>query len=516
MTANISGIAALFPPKGVAQTSTASSSDQMTIRGSFPYDAIRAAGFPLAPLLIGVVETVRADPHWGSVYRGDLSAHKNDHSAADLALCGEFARLGLPGPMIDTAMRTSGLYRSKWERDDYRSRTIGLALGGKTNPACSGMLAPENGRVDASNVPPPPRDWLIQDMHLKGKSAILAGLSGVAKSQLTAQLAMAVATGSPFAGRSTKKGQVLILSGEEDRDELQRRINAVIRYFGWSQTLTDLVRQNLFAFPLVGEDIRFTAEKSGTLGETEFVNQVIEAAKEHEALELIILDHAGLFHGGLFNEKHDVGLTMRIINRVCQVTGAAVLLVAHSPKNAINAKEPDASMFSGSTAFVEQARGGWIMTTMTEDQAKPFGIGKASRIDYVALTGVKANYTKVGQEFWFRKVPFDEVAVLEHVTLSPKQAQTKQTVTLQGHILQAVTGSPGRYSKTNLRDQHHGKAKGPWAASKGEIGSAIDDMLKAGQLVNRSPTAADVKTYGHGPQVKMVLDVPVPQPPVTP
>jgi AAA domain len=516
VTANISGIAALFPPKAVAQASSASFSDLMTIRGAFPYDAIRAAGFPLAPLLIGVVETVRADPHWGPIYRGDLSVHGYDHSAADLALCGEFARLGLPGPVIDTAMRTSALYRGKWERDDYRSRTIGLALGGKSNPASSDLLAQENGRVDAGNIPPPPRDWLVQDMLLMGKSAILAGLSGVAKSQLTTQLAMAVAAGDSFAGRSTKEGQVLFLSGEEDRAELLRRINAVIRHFGLPQPQIDLVRQNLFAFPLVGEDIRFTAGKSGALAEAKFVNQVIEAAKEHEAVHLIILDHAGLVHGGNFSDKHDVALTMRIVNRVCQATGAAVLLVAHSPKSAINAQEPDASMIFGSTAFVEQARGGWVMTTMTEVQAKHFGIGKAGRSDFVAMTGVKANYTKAGQEFWFRKVPFDEVAVLEHVTLSPKQAQAKQTVTLQGHILQAVTSSPGRYSKTNLRDQHHGKTKGPWAASKGEIESAIDDMLKAGQLVNRSPTAADVTTYGHGPQVKMVLDVPVPQPPVAP
>lgn len=418
--------------------------------------------------------------------------------------------------MIDTAMRTSALYREKWERDDYRGRTIGLALGGGGIAATGGLLSPGNGRVDASNVSPPPRDWLVQGMLLKRKSAVLAGLSGVAKSQLTAQLAMAVATGATFAGRATSKGQVLFLSGEEDREELLRRINAVIRYSGLPQPQIDLIRQNLFAFPLVGEDIRFTAGKSGALTETDFAKQVVEVAKEHEALRLIILDHAGLIHGGDFSAKHDVAMTMRVVNHVCQETGAAVLLVAHSPKNAINAQTPDASMIFGSTAFVEQARGGWVMTTMSEDQAKPFGISKAGRTDFVALTGVKANYSKDGQEFWFRKVPFDEVAVLENVTLSPKQAQNRQTVTLQGHILQAVTSSPGRYSKTNLRDQHQGKTSGPWGASKGEIEGAIDDMLKAGQLVNRSPTAADVKTYGHGPQVKMVLDVPVPQPPVAP
>lgn len=166
MTVNISAITALFPPKTTARTSTVSGTDPLTIQGPFPYDAIMAAGLsnPLAPIFIGAIESVRADPHWGPIYRGDLSVHGNDHSAADLAMCGEFARLGLPGPMIDTAMRTSGLYRGKWERDDYRSRTIGLALGGKSNPASSGLLAPENGRVDAGSTPPPPRDWLVHSI----------------------------------------------------------------------------------------------------------------------------------------------------------------------------------------------------------------------------------------------------------------------------------------------------------------------------------------------------------------
>ena len=514
MTANISSIAALFPPKSAAQTSTASSIDPMTIRGPFPYDAIRAAGLSLAPILIGVIECVRDDLKWAPIYQGDLSAYGNDHSATDLALCGEFARLGLPGPMIDTAIRSSALYREKWERDDYRCRTIERALGVSVNATIIGLLASENGRVNASMAAPPPRDWLVQEMFLNGKSAVLAGLSGVAKSQLTVQLAMAVATGEPFAGRATKAGQVFYLSGEEDRNEVQRRVNALIRHDGMSQLQIDLIRQNLLAFPLVGEDIRFTAGKSGALAETDFAKQVIEAAKEHEALRLIILDHAGLIHGGHFSEKHDVALTMRLVNRICEATGAVVLLVAHSPKNAINAQEPDASMIFGSTAFVEQARGGWVMTGMTEEQAKPFGISKVGRKDFVALTGVKANYTKAGRELWFRKVPFDEVAVLEHVTLSPKHAQTKQTVTLQGHILQAVIGSPGRYSKTSLRDQHHGKTRGPWAASKADIENSVEDMLRIGQLFTRTPTAAEVKTYGHGPQVKMVLDIPAPQHPV--
>jgi putative DNA primase/helicase len=55
------------------------------------------------------------------------------HSEADLALCGMLAFwTGGDAARIDTLFRQSGLYRKKWDRNDYRNRTIREALNGKT------------------------------------------------------------------------------------------------------------------------------------------------------------------------------------------------------------------------------------------------------------------------------------------------------------------------------------------------------------------------------------------------
>ena len=511
MSINLTALDALLKPKAPSRSASASMM-AATLRGALPYDAIKALdlGMLSAPL-IGAIEVVRADPRWGSVFRGDLTAYAGDHSAADLAMCGEFARLGLTGPAIDAAMRSSGLYRDKWERDDYRQRTIGLATGnrqdaaGKSSSATS--LAPENGRIDASTNPPPPREWLVDGVLHTRKSAVLAGLSGLSKTQLTLQLCMHVAIGKPFAGRSTKRGKALFLSGEEDRAEMQRRVNAVIRHANLPQAEIDLVRANMFAYPLVGEDIRLTKPGPNGLRETKFAEDVIAAADHHEGVRLIVIDHAGLVHGGDFNAKQDAAQTMRVVNDIAERTGAVVLLLAHSPKSASQAEEPDASLVFGSTAFVEQARGGWIMTIMTKAQASQYGIGDAERTSYVALTGVKANYTPQGQEFWFKRIGFDEVGLLEHVTLQPPAGKSTSRYTLAAKILEEVRGSPGRYSKTKLRDQFQGKSKGPWKATKAEIESAVEELLEAGQLMNRAPSVEDRKKYDHGSQVRQVLDV---------
>ena len=66
------------------------------------------------------------------LWNGDTSGY-GSHSEADLALCGMLAFwTGGDATRIDTLFRQSGLYREKWNRNDYRNRTITQALSGKT------------------------------------------------------------------------------------------------------------------------------------------------------------------------------------------------------------------------------------------------------------------------------------------------------------------------------------------------------------------------------------------------
>src|SRR5215203_5456888 len=67
------------------------------------------------------------------LWNGDTEEYSS-HSEADLALCGMLAFwTGGDASRIDSLFRQSGLYREKWERKDYRNRTITEALSGKTD-----------------------------------------------------------------------------------------------------------------------------------------------------------------------------------------------------------------------------------------------------------------------------------------------------------------------------------------------------------------------------------------------
>src|SRR5215217_2815765 len=81
------------------------------------------------------------------LWAGDTSGYEHDdnegHSEADLALCAMLAFWTGPDPdRIHMLFRQSGLYRKKWERADYRERTIARALEGRTEFYEPGQTAP--------------------------------------------------------------------------------------------------------------------------------------------------------------------------------------------------------------------------------------------------------------------------------------------------------------------------------------------------------------------------------------
>jgi energy-coupling factor transporter ATP-binding protein EcfA2 len=72
-----------------------------------------------------------------ALWEGDTSSY-GSHSEADLALCCHLAFwTQKDAAVIDRLFRQSGLYRDKWEREDYRAHTIGAAVertGGTYSP----------------------------------------------------------------------------------------------------------------------------------------------------------------------------------------------------------------------------------------------------------------------------------------------------------------------------------------------------------------------------------------------
>jgi putative DNA primase/helicase len=83
------------------------------------------------------------------LWSGDITGYAS-HSEADQALCNVLAFWAGPDPpRIDTLFSQSGLYRDKWQREDYRTETIRKALAGRTE------FYSANGRIAGAEAPKP-------------------------------------------------------------------------------------------------------------------------------------------------------------------------------------------------------------------------------------------------------------------------------------------------------------------------------------------------------------------------
>lgn len=93
-----------------------------------------------------------------ALWNGDTSAYGGDESRADLALCMHLAFwTGRDTVRMDRLFRQSGRYRQKWERPDYRERTLRRAIeqttevytpGGGYRPAASTFHLTDLGNAE--------------------------------------------------------------------------------------------------------------------------------------------------------------------------------------------------------------------------------------------------------------------------------------------------------------------------------------------------------------------------------
>jgi hypothetical protein len=169
------------------------------------------------------------------LFGGDSGEYGHDESRAELALCSLAAHTDASDEQIDTLMRLSELYREKWEREDYRERTIGKAREAqgsatKAPQQTRGRVQVLSARELAHKVLPPVR-CVVRGLLPEGLT-LLAGDPKAGKSWAVLSMGLAVATGERvFEYCDTEQGDVLYFALEDSEQRLQERVNTLLK--GW-------------------------------------------------------------------------------------------------------------------------------------------------------------------------------------------------------------------------------------------------------------------------------------------
>lgn len=353
-----------------------------------------------------------------------------------------------------------------------------------------------DGHVCILQTPPAKRSYVLANTVTAGTYNVLAGSGGTLKTMLMLITAASMAVGKDLGiDMQIAQGASMLFLGEEDRAEVARRLSAVCLHYDFDPAV---VSQLVKAFPAAGLDLRLTRERNGTLDACAFVQLVIELAEQHaqacgDTVRLIVFDHARLVMDGDPDDAAHVTQLTRVLTHIAQATGAAVMLLAHSPKTVLKqqAKEMSIADVAGSSAFSDNARSGFIMYGMREDDAKAYGIADIDRSKYLKLQCAKANYGPQGTEWWFEKITLVDwqTAVLKPVSLiKPMFGQGKAKLQLRQRILELLASAP--LSVRSLRDRA-GQQRSLGASEK-EVLSAVTALLEDGRIQRRKPTTAEV------------------------
>lgn len=177
-----------------------------------------------------------------------------------------------------------------------------------------------------------PVAWLVENTFREKGIILLYGKSGVGKSWTAIDLALSIATGTPWGPRETKRGRVLYLTLEDGKAGTSARADAWLQDRGLPEPLEHLM--------LLEDPVH--------LGRDEDVGAFIQEVRESGfSPDLIIFDTLALSMAGLDeNTAKDAGAVIDNVKRIRRELDAAVMLIHHATK------ESGGEVYRGSTAWM--------------------------------------------------------------------------------------------------------------------------------------------------------------------
>jgi len=285
----------------------------------------------------------------------------------------------------------------------------------------SGDLQPMDWGV-LEHKAPEPTNWRFEGWLPEGTVTLLSANGGVGKSNLSLQLAVAMAFGLPLFDIATKPSKVLILSGEDEARTVHFRVANICADLGLSMSE---LRDRLVVYDLTQADCVLWKDGNPT-ERMQWLADVTVATKANT----VIIDNASDVFASNENDRTEVRGFMRALNLIANVTRAAVLLLAHVDKASVRggAGLDSNTTFSGSTAWNNSARSRWAMVRDA---------------DTVVLRHEKCNLGPLQEEL---RIEFDPGAkVFKRFGTSPglKAAQTLVRNTQRAVILKLIGRAAG-------------------------------------------------------------------------
>jgi AAA domain len=298
---------------------------------------------------------------------------------------------------MSTAKMTSGFERKAYKRQE---KPEPQANGHDTNPPFVIDFKPY-AFPDPASIPA--RQWLFGRHYIRGVVSATIGAPGRLKSTtaLTEIISMAV-------GRDLMSGELLpsgplraaYLNGEEEQDELDRRVAAVLQHFG-----VDHAACGNRLYVVSTRDKPFKVAELGLRGSGIIRDDVVDALKgwcDQNEIDVISIDPLISFHRVREIDNGDMDVVCKDAFGKIAGKNRSVDLVHHPRKPApgeVNTTVDDAR---GASAIIGAVRLARVLNFMTTGEAGVIGIPEDTRRRHIKIENGKANPGPIGNAHWLK------------------------------------------------------------------------------------------------------------------
>jgi hypothetical protein len=248
----------------------------------------------------------------------------------------------------------------------------------------------------------PKRDWIIPRLLLGGNISLIVGPGGVAKSMLQLIAAVSVATGRDLLRLGPiRRCNVLLVNNEDDRNELQRRVSAVVSQFAIDPAELE---GSLYTISGYLRPVRFAYHIDNRVSRGSDLDK-IEALIREKKIEALFVDPFISTHTAPENDNNAMDQVVSIFKRLSGKSRIAINIAHHTKKigGDTEAHAGDAESGRGASSIKDAARAAVTIARMGKKTAEKLDIPNEVRGNYIRMDVGKMNFAPHDSKAnWFR------------------------------------------------------------------------------------------------------------------
>ena len=354
-------------------------------------------------------------------------------------------------------------------------------------PKANGAAGEAPPIIDAGedDAPIQPRGWLLGNSFCRSFISGLLAQGAAGKTALRIAQAIALATGRPITGEHIfERGRVLVVSLEDNLDELRRRVRAARLHHGIA---AEGLKGWLFLWAPAGLKVAQQREGSRVVvpGELE---RLLRAEIIERRIDLVMLDPLVKAHGCEENDNGAIDAVAIILARLAADLNCAIDTLHHERKGG-SADAGNSNRGRGASSFRDAARLLYTITGMTDAERDQFGVTEAERRSMIRVNSAKVNIAPPSIEArWFRivGVPLgngtalyprgDEVPTVE--PWNPPDLWREITTAVSNDILDQIERGPGEGQRYSAEKQAAATDRAAWRVVQNLCPSLSDKQCK--------------------------------------